>query len=89
MFVNLYVDFCLERPDIYEVRYGKPRVVKKMVERAGKMQIFSKFPVKSLIPVRRRTIHANKGFKTTVYEPRLLIPGDSRPPIPVILGHLS
>ena len=30
MFVNLYVDFRLEHPDIYEVRYGKLRVVKKI-----------------------------------------------------------
>lgn len=35
MFVNLYVDFRLERPDIYEVRYGKLRVVKKIASHSS------------------------------------------------------
>ena len=56
LFVNLYVDFRLELPDIYEVRYGKLRVVEKMMESARKLQIFCKFIVKPLIPVKCRAV---------------------------------
>ena len=52
------MDICLELADIDEVGDGKLRMVEKMVEGHGEVQVFGQLLVKTLVPVWWRAVHA-------------------------------
>ena len=51
--VNIYLHSRLKILNIDKVSYGKTRVVEKMAESTGKVQVLGQFTVKPLIPVGR------------------------------------
>ena len=54
---NFNINLRLELPHIEKVCEGEVRVLKKCVELVYQMQVLSQLLVKTLIPIRRRTIH--------------------------------
>lgn len=58
--IDFNMDICLELANIDEVGEGKLRMIEKMVEGHGEVQVFGQLLVKPLVPVWRRTVHTRQ-----------------------------
>lgn len=61
--VDFEVDFGVEVADVDEVGDGEHGVVEQVVECTREVQILGEFSIQALVPVGRRTIHADEAVE--------------------------